>query len=72
MEDSHEQRTSEYASGRRTPPPYDPKMQWRVYREQQRAAWRAQRDAWRAQRHAMEGDTTSAHTDRACLPWWAR
>ncbi len=33
------------------PPPYDPKMQWRVYREQQKAAWRAQRDSWRAQRH---------------------
>ncbi|MGB7264869.1 MAG: DUF4097 family beta strand repeat-containing protein [Terracidiphilus sp.] len=36
------------------PPPYDPKTQWRVYREQQRAAWRAQRDAWRAQRHAYK------------------
>lgn len=35
-------------------PPYDPKTQWRVYREQQRAAWRAQRDAWRAQRHAWK------------------
>lgn len=34
-------------------PPYDPRTQWRVYREQQRAAWRAQREAWRAQRHAM-------------------
>ncbi len=33
-------------------PPYDPKTQWRIYREQQRAAWRAQREAWRAQRHA--------------------
>ena len=33
------------------PPPYDPRTQWRVYREQQRAAWRAQRDAWRAQQH---------------------
>ena len=33
------------------PPPYDPRTQWRVYREQQKAAWRAQRDAWRAQRH---------------------
>jgi len=32
------------------PPPYDPHTQWRVYREQQRAAWRAQRDAYRAQR----------------------
>ncbi|HEV2324483.1 MAG TPA: DUF4097 family beta strand repeat-containing protein [Terracidiphilus sp.] len=36
------------------PPPYDPKTQWRVYKEQQRAAWRAQRDAWRAQRHAWK------------------
>ena len=36
------------------PPPYDPKTQWRVYREQQRAAWRAQRDAWRAQRYAWK------------------
>ena len=35
-------------------PPYDPRTQWRVYHEQQRAAWRAQRDAWRAQRHAMK------------------
>ena len=35
-------------------PPYDPRTQWRVYREQQRAAWRAQRDAWRAQRHAWK------------------
>src|SRR5215472_4534333 len=37
------------------PPPYDPHTQWRVYREQQRAAWRAQRDAWRAQRHQWKG-----------------
>jgi DUF4097 and DUF4098 domain-containing protein YvlB len=36
-------------------PPYDPKTQWRVYREQQRAAWRAQRDAWKAQRYAYSG-----------------
>ncbi len=35
-------------------PPYDPKTQWRVYREQQRAAWRAQRDAWKAQRYAYK------------------
>jgi DUF4097 and DUF4098 domain-containing protein YvlB len=35
-------------------PPYDPKTQWRVYREQQRAAWRAQRDAWKAQRYAWK------------------
>jgi hypothetical protein len=33
-------------------PPYDPKTQWRVYREQQKVAWRAQRDAWKAQRYA--------------------
>jgi len=37
------------------PPPYDPRTQWRVYREQQRAAWRAQRDAMRAQRHSWKG-----------------
>jgi energy-coupling factor transporter transmembrane protein EcfT len=36
------------------PPPYDPKTQWRIYREQQHAAWRAQRDAWRAQQHAWK------------------
>ena len=35
-------------------PPYDPKTQWRVYREQQKAAWRAQRDAWKAQRYAAK------------------
>lgn len=35
-------------------PPYDPHTQWRVYREQQKAAWRAQRDAWKAQRHAWK------------------
>ena len=35
-------------------PPYDPKTQWRVYREQQKAAWRAQRDAWKAQRYAYK------------------
>jgi DUF4097 and DUF4098 domain-containing protein YvlB len=37
------------------PPPYDPRTQWRVYREQQRAAWRAQRDAWRVQRNQWKG-----------------
>lgn len=37
-------------------PPYDPQTQWRVYREQQKAAWRAQREAWRAQRHAWKGN----------------
>ena len=32
---------------------YDPRTQWRVYREQQ-AAWRAQRDAWQAQQYAYK------------------
>ena len=38
------------------PPPYgyDPKTQWRMYREQQKAAWRAQRDAMKAQRYAAK------------------
>ena len=34
--------------------PYDPKTQWRIYREQQKAAWRAQRDAMKAQRYAAK------------------
>jgi DUF4097 and DUF4098 domain-containing protein YvlB len=34
-------------------PPYDPRTQWRAYREQQKAAWRAQRDAWKAQQQAQ-------------------
>lgn len=33
---------------------YDPKTQWRIYREQQKAAWRAQRDAMKAQRYAAK------------------
>jgi len=33
---------------------YDPKTQWRMYREQQKAAWRAQRDAMKAQRYAAK------------------
>jgi DUF4097 and DUF4098 domain-containing protein YvlB len=45
-------------------PPYDPKTQWRVYREQQKAAWRAQRDAWRAQRHAWKAGYTGAYGPR--------
>ncbi len=36
-------------------PPYDPKTQWRVYKDQQKAAWRAQKDAWKAQRYAYRG-----------------
>jgi DUF4097 and DUF4098 domain-containing protein YvlB len=46
------------------PPPYDPKMQWRAYREQQRAAWRAQRDAWRAQRHAWKASYVGPYGPR--------
>ena len=45
-------------------PPYDPKTQWRVYREQQKAAWRAQRDAWKAQRHAMKASYVGAYGPR--------
>jgi len=44
-------------------PPYDPRNQWKVYREQQRAAWRAQRDAWKTQQHAWR-----AHYERAYGP----
>jgi DUF4097 and DUF4098 domain-containing protein YvlB len=33
---------------------YDPKTQWRIYREQQKAAWRAQRDSMKAQRYAAK------------------
>src|ERR1700734_2594579 len=46
------------------PPPYDSKMQWRVYREQQKAAWRAQRDAWRAQRHAWKANYPGVYGPR--------
>jgi DUF4097 and DUF4098 domain-containing protein YvlB len=45
-------------------PPYDPKTQWRVYREQQRAAWRAQRDAWRAQRQAWKSNYAGGYVPR--------
>jgi len=45
-------------------PPYDPKTQWRIYREQQRAQWRAQRDAWRAQRHAWKASYAGAYGPR--------
>lgn len=50
------------------PPPYqqyDPKTQWRVYREQQRAAWRAQRDAWKAQRYAYKSGYGAGFVPRA-------
>jgi DUF4097 and DUF4098 domain-containing protein YvlB len=45
-------------------PPYDPRTQWRVYREQQKAAWRAQRDAWRAQRHAWKAGYGGGYVPR--------
>jgi DUF4097 and DUF4098 domain-containing protein YvlB len=45
-------------------PPYDPQTQWRVYREQQKAAWRAQRDSWRAQRQAWKGGVGGAYVPR--------
>lgn len=45
-------------------PPYDPKTQWRIYREQQRASWRAQRDAWKAQRHAWKAGYGGAYGPR--------
>ncbi len=49
------------------PPPYSPydqKAQWRAYREQQKAAWRAQRDAWRAQRYAWKANYVGAYGPR--------
>ncbi len=45
-------------------PPYDPKTQWRVYREQQKAAWRAQREAWKAQRYAWKAGYVGAYGPR--------
>ena len=45
-------------------PPYDPRTQWRVYREQQKAAWRAQRDAWKAQRHAWKAGYGGTYVPR--------
>ncbi|MGD0892244.1 MAG: DUF4097 family beta strand repeat-containing protein [Terracidiphilus sp.] len=45
-------------------PPYDPRTQWRVYREQQKAAWRAQRDAWKAQRHAWKAGYVGSYGPR--------
>jgi hypothetical protein len=45
-------------------PPYDPKTQYRVYREQQKAAWRAQRDAWKAQQHTMKANYVGAFGPR--------
>jgi DUF4097 and DUF4098 domain-containing protein YvlB len=45
-------------------PPYDSKTQWRIYREQQKAAWRAQRDAWKAQRYAMKASYVGTYGPR--------
>ena len=45
-------------------PPYDPQTQWRIYREQQKAAWRAQREAWRAQRYAWKSHYAGAYGPR--------
>jgi DUF4097 and DUF4098 domain-containing protein YvlB len=45
-------------------PPYDPKTQWRIHREQQKAAWRAQREAWKAQRIAMKSSYVGAYGPR--------
>jgi Putative adhesin/Domain of unknown function (DUF5668) len=45
-------------------PPYDPHTQWRVYREQQKAAWRVQRDTWRAQRRAWKAGVGGAYVPR--------
>jgi DUF4097 and DUF4098 domain-containing protein YvlB len=45
-------------------PPYDPKTQWRVYREQQKAAWRAQREAWKAQRYAARSSYVGVYGPR--------
>jgi DUF4097 and DUF4098 domain-containing protein YvlB len=45
-------------------PPYDPKTQYRVYREQQKAAWRAQREAWKAQRYAWKAHYGGAFAPR--------
>jgi len=45
-------------------PPYDPKTQYRAYREQQKAAWRAQRDAWKAQRTAWKANYVGVYGPR--------
>ena len=45
-------------------PPYDSKAQYRAYREQQKAAWRAQRDAWKAQSQAWKANYIGAYGPR--------
>jgi DUF4097 and DUF4098 domain-containing protein YvlB len=45
-------------------PPYDSKAQYRAYREQQKAAWRAQREAWKGQRQAWKAQYTGIYGPR--------
>ena len=45
-------------------PPYDPKTQWRVYRAQQKAAWRANRDAWKAQSQSWKANYINTYGPR--------
>lgn len=45
-------------------PPYDPKAQYRAYREQQKAAWRAQKEAWKAQHQAWRANYRGAFGPR--------
>ncbi len=45
-------------------PPYDSKTQYRVYKEQQKAAWRAQRDAWKAQQQSMKANYMGVYGPR--------
>jgi DUF4097 and DUF4098 domain-containing protein YvlB len=45
-------------------PPYDPKTQYRVYRAQQKAAWKAQRDAWKAQSQAWKANYVGTYGPR--------
>jgi len=49
------------------PPPYppiDPKMQWKMHRAQQKAAWNAQRVAWKAQRAAWKAGMGGPYVPR--------
>ena len=49
-----------------TPPPFPPydKNQWRIHREQQKAAFRAQRETWKAQRQAWKAHYAGAYGPR--------
>ena len=46
------------------PPHYDPKTQWKAYKDQQKAAWRAQRDTWKAQRYAAKASYIGTYGPR--------